>query len=162
MLKICKNNPNCASWDFISPYFLLFLCSCICTENTILVMSNRIKNSANHGSRRLLPLALPMDRRRPNHAYQPLPHIIGDAAFAWFGRPTCRGPDIWHDQPILKVLDYIRYNIFTQIPRCFCTARCIIRPQIPCIFGWIHPRPIRCLCHAPASSCHRLVVITSA
>ncbi len=77
------------------PIFTIPACtSTYPTDNCTLVTPNWHQKSANHGSRQLLPLASPMDRRRPNHAYQPLPHIIGDAAYAWFGRPTCRGPDI--------------------------------------------------------------------
>ena len=46
----------------------------------------------------------------------------------------------------------IRYYIFTPKPCCFCTACCIIGPQPPCIYDWIHPRPTRCF--------FRVVVIT--
>ncbi len=58
-----------------------------------------------HGSWRLLPLASPMCRWRPHPVHRPHPHIIGNAACAWFGCPTCMCWGIWYDRHVVKVLD---------------------------------------------------------
>jgi hypothetical protein len=49
------------------------------------------KKSPDHGSRRLLPPALPMGWWSPNQVHPPHPHIMGGNACVWFGRPTRPG-----------------------------------------------------------------------
>jgi hypothetical protein len=48
-----------------------------------------------------------MGQRRPNHAYRPHPHIMGDATCVLFGCPTRRGPVLWQDRHIQNVLIYL-------------------------------------------------------
>ena len=50
-----------------------------------LTASQLAKKMANHGSRRLLPLALPMGWRRPNQVHRPHPNIMGMVQ-AWVGQ----------------------------------------------------------------------------
>ena len=63
----------------------------------------------------LLPLALPMGQQGPNQVHQLHPHIIGDAACAWFGRPTCLCQGIWYDRHMVKMLD-ISATMFYNTP----------------------------------------------
>ncbi len=48
-----------------------------------------------------------MGQRRPNHAYRPHPHIMGDATCVLFGCPTRRGQDLWQDRHTQNVLIYL-------------------------------------------------------
>ena len=80
--------------DIFSFYFVLFLRTGIRTVLTPLVIHHWPEKSADHGSRRLLPIASPMGCRHPNPAYRRHPHTMGEHTNAQFGRPTCLGQEI--------------------------------------------------------------------
>ena len=92
--------------DIFFCYFVLILRSALRTIYGSPAAHHWPEKSADHGSRRLLPLASPMGRRRPNHTYRPHPHIMGEHAYARFWHPTCRGQEIWYDRHRLNVLHY--------------------------------------------------------
>ena len=70
------------------------------------------KKSANHGVQRLLPIASPMGLQYPNKAHCHHPHIVGDVACAWFGRPMCGGRVIGFSTHIVKVLEFYTATIY--------------------------------------------------
>ncbi len=45
--------------------------------------------------------------QRPNHAYQPHPHLMGDATCVLFRCLTRRGQDLWQDRHMQNVLLYL-------------------------------------------------------
>ena len=66
-------------------YSVLFLRTGLRTVLTPLVIHHWPEKSADHGSRRLLPIASPMSRQRPNHTYRPHPHIMVNMRMLGFG-----------------------------------------------------------------------------
>ena len=74
---------------FLFYYFSYVLT--LCMVDTPPVTHLWTQKLANHGMQQLLPIASPMGLQYPNKAHRHHPHIVGDVACAWFGRPMCGG-----------------------------------------------------------------------
>jgi hypothetical protein len=91
-----KINPYCDTLVSFT-HIILILRSDPTYDTNPPAASQLAQKLANYGSRRLLPLALPMGWRRPNQVHRLHPHIMGNDACAWFGRSTHWGQDIRTD-----------------------------------------------------------------